>query len=188
MTYTSSELLTLVRQRLGLSTTRADASVAEWEGVDTDALLRQHMRSWYLHQLDTAPPALLSISEIARQCSLSAVGQSHHLILLPSDCRRVLAVQLQGWQRHVQPVCHDSPEGTLLLRRLASPYARPGTGCPSAIMMADGRIAVAPVDIPAIQSVRAIVDPGPDSYVLCPSLLDNIDFNATCFPQHSELI
>ena len=40
--------------------------------------------------------------------------------------------------------------------------------------MADGSIAVAPVDIPVVESLRAIVDPGPDTYILCPSLLEEI--------------
>lgn len=181
MTYTSSELLTLVRQRLGLGTTRADASVAEWEGIDTDAMLRARMRSWYLHRLDTAPPALLPVSEISRQCTLSAAGTSHHIILLPSDCRRVLSVRLQGWQCRVQPVSHDSAEGAMLLRRLASPYARPGTASPTAVLTADGRLTVAPVDIPVVESLRAIVDPGPDTYILCPSLLDGLFNEKTIF-------
>lgn len=174
MQYTSDQMLALWRQRLGLCTSRADAAVAEWEGVDTDTTLRQHMRSWYLRQLDTAPPALLPVSEISRQCTLSAAGSSHHLILLPSDCRRVLSVRLQGWQRSVHPERYDTPDGDRLLRRLASPFARPGTACPTAVMMADGSIAVAPVDIPVVESLRAIVDPGPDTYILCPSLLEEI--------------
>lgn len=174
MTYTSSEMLTLVRQRLGLCTARADASVAEWEGIDTDAMLLQRIRSWYLRLLDTAPPALLPVSEVARQCILSPAGSAHHLILPPSTCRRILSVRLQGWQRSVCPIPHDTPHGRMLLLRLASPYARPGTACPTAVLMADGSIAVAPVDIPVVESLRAILDPGPDTYTLCPSLLDDI--------------
>ncbi len=167
-------MLEIWRQRLGLCTTRTDASIAEWDGIDTDAMLLARMRPWYLHLLDTAPPALLPVSEAARQCTLSQSGSSHHLILPPSDCRRVLSVKMQGWQRSVQPVGHDMPEGAALLRRLASPYARPGTGCPTAVLMADGRIAVAPVDIPVVESLRAILDSGPETYTLCPSLLDTI--------------
>lgn len=167
-------MLAIWRRKLHLGCARTDASVAEFEGIDTDSLLLDRMRAWYLNLLDTAPPALLDVSELSRQCTISTVGSTHALILPPSGCRRVLSVKLQGWQQAVIPIPHHSPEGTALLRRLASPYSRPGTAAPTAVVMPDGSITASPVDIPIAESVRAITDPGPDTYTLCPSLLSTI--------------
>jgi len=174
MEYSSAEMLAIWRRRLHLGSSRADASVAEFEGIDTDALLLDRIRSWYLQLLDTAPPALLRVSETGRQCTLTMVGTTHALILPPSECRRVLSLKLQGWQRHVQPVTSDSAEGEKMLSRLASPYSRPGNGNPTAVLMTDGSITAAPVDIPIVESLRAVTDPGPDKYILCPALLQTI--------------
>lgn len=169
LTLTKSEMLALWRRVHGLDPLRADCTVEAVDGIDIDAWLEPKMRRWYLRQLDTASPALLPVRELARSCSVAATSSALSPVTLPDGVRRVISVKLQGWKRPVEPLAWV--DAAPRLARLASPFCQPGPCEPMAVIRADGALLVAPVKVPAVESLRAIIDPGPETYIIDETLL-----------------
>lgn len=175
-TYSSAEMLAIWRTRLGLQTSRTDASVVIFEGIDTDAHISRRMRLWYLDLLRTADPSLLPTADVARQATLSAFSPATRLISLPDGALRPLLVKMQGWISPVVPLAGEP--AARAIARLASPYAQPCTEAPLAACIT-ATLLVGPVETPVIESLTAVVDPGPDRYVLDESLLNTIPTQLT---------
>lgn len=169
LTLTKNEMLALWRKSHGLDTLRADCSVEAVDGIDIDAWLEPKMRRWYLNLLDTAPAHLVPVGEFGRSSSVTVTASPVGAIVPPAAVRRVLSVKLQGWQRPVVPVSEEEAAGRL--GRLASPFFRPGRNEPLAVVRADGTLLVAPVDVPVVESLRCVADPGEDVYQLDETLL-----------------
>ena len=169
-TYTDSQMLSLWMDRLDLNPIHTGCSIQTVEGLDTESEIRRRMRQWYLNLLDTAPPSLLPVSENAMGTALSSEGLFYR-VALPEATRRVVSVKAQGWLAAVAPLSAD--EAAARLGRIASPFGRPGNNSPLAVY-SDGALLVTPVNIPALDSLRLVLDPGPTVYTLDDSLLSTI--------------
>ena len=169
LSLSSSEMLALWRRALGFETLRTDCSVEAVEGIDIDAAISLRMRQWYLDLLDSADPDLLPVSDIAPQASLSQPqNDGSAIICLPENARRVLSLRLNRWMRYASPRTPDSVSDILAL--MASPYGRPGIYSPLAVLLPHA-LMVAPAQSDSIASLLAVIDPGPESYILDESLL-----------------
>ena len=170
--FSSSEMLAYWRRALGFDTSRPDCDISIYEGIDVDGIIRVRMRQWYLRQLDTALPCMVNHEDVASRCSMAP---SKHvadaaLITLPADARRPMSVKLSGWEVPA-PVVTPS-EAAQRIKRMASPFGRPGCCDPLALKTEAG-IEVYPAR-GTLQSLRAVVDPGEDLYILDEFLLETI--------------
>lgn len=158
------------RTALGIDTHRADSSVVRVDGIDLDAHIALRMRAWYLDLLDTAPLDRLELSDIAPAVTAHNEGRTLTAIL-PDVCRRVADIRLEGWERSVAPITDSRAETALAMA--ASPYAAPGCAEPVAVL-SGRRLICCPGGTGRIASLRAVVDPGPETYILHESLLASI--------------
>ncbi|MDO4319692.1 MAG: hypothetical protein Q4C34_03880 [Bacteroidales bacterium] len=170
MIYTKSQMLSLWRNALGIDTLRSDMTLSRVDGIDIDAYIGRRMRLWYLGLLDTAPLDRLTLTDIAAGVTAVADGCCAR-IDLPDGCRRVASVALAGWQRAVGPVGGD--EARRVMARAASPYTLPGI-CEPAVVACGRSLLCMPATTPTVASLMAVIDPGPESYVLDESLLATI--------------
>ncbi len=170
--FSETEIITLWRRVLGFDPTRTDCTVEAVDGIGIDEWIRPRIRQWYLNLLDTAPARLLPVNEFGRAAGITVMGHSIALITTPDSARRVISLKLQGWSRAIVPVAESLASDQLA--RLASPYGKPGNGNPLAVIRADGSILAAPVDIPVVESLRAVADTSPGTYTFDESLIASI--------------
>lgn len=176
MTYTEHDMLAIWLRVLGLEPAQAGADVtARSDGIDLRAYLRRAMRSWYLHQLDHAPLASLTVSDVRGEAEglFGLLPRSTEIgrLDVPERWRRICSVHVHGWQRPVEPV--PAARAAAALGRLASRYSMPGPAEPLAVLT-PGALICAPVGRPAFESLMVVADPGPDIYTLHESLLETI--------------
>ncbi len=173
MIYTQQEMLDIWRRCMGFDIIRNDCTIDTFDGIDTDATLIELIRQWYLTLLDTADPRLLPVEDIASQ--LSPVEYSPEIICLelPDTCRRVTEVYSSDWIAPIAPADADDALIKMRFARMASPYARPGLGSPLAAVRSRNLI-LSPCSSDSILSVKAVVDPGENSYILDKTLLSTI--------------
>ncbi len=169
--YTQSQMLALWRRALGFDTLRTDCSIEVFDGIDLDTVILERMRRWYLGLLDTADPSLLPISEIATSLVPEAAGSIGVSMQLSEIHRRIVAVHAASWNYAVAP--SEPDYAAMRLQFSSSPYARPSSGSPLAWVRA-GVLSLAPCKLGEALSIRAVVDPGPDMYILDDSLLSTI--------------
>lgn len=173
--YTRDDMLKLWRTRAGLEPSRTDCRIEIVEGIDADAFIEPAMRAWYLRLLDTADPALLPVDDVHHDISLT-VCPGHEAVEgeLPSSVRRLLEVRMTGWLNSAIPC---TPVAQPRRHALAlNPYSAPGPTHP--LCSLDGRrICMRPFtdDGDVLVLARAVVDPGPDRYILDDSLLSTIE-------------
>lgn len=169
--YTRDDMLRLWRTRAGLEPVRTDCRVEMVEGINADTFIEPAMRAWYLRLLDTADPALLPVDDVHNEIRLvltptrdAATGT------LPPRVRRLLEVRMTGWLNPARPC---TPETAQRRHALAlNPYSAPGASHP--LCSVDGRrILLMPFleDGDVLVEARAVVDPGPELYILDDSLL-----------------
>ena len=164
-------MLRLWRIAAGLEPLRADCTVEIIEGIDTDAMIRHHMRAWYLKLLDTAPVQLLPVADIAPDLHLAHAPGGAATATLPSRARRLIDIRLSSWMQPAIP--HADPAATL--RLAVNPYCAPGPHSPACT--ATGRhllLTPARADTDTVVRAMAVTDPGPDAYILDETLLHTI--------------
>ncbi len=171
ITLTHHQMLAEWRRVLGLAPALTGCTVEIVGGINLEPDISRAMRIWYLAQLDTAPLHLVPHRDIASQATLIR-GQQLARVSLPASVRRVVSVRLSGWHAAAAPVAADTAAPRIA--RLASPFGRPGNAQPLAAFLPEG-LAVAPAAPDAVvESLIAVVDPGPETYVLDESLLATI--------------
>lgn len=169
-TYTKSQMTAIWRSALGIDTLRADMTLSRVDGIDTDTYITRQMRLWYLNLLDTAPVERLALTDISAEAKAATDGDTVR-VTLPENCRRTVCIRLAGWQRAAAPLTGEAAAQTAA--RAASDYAAPGVCEPAVI--AEGRTLVCmPASSPTVTSLMAVIDPGPELYVLDESLLATI--------------
>lgn len=166
-------MLKLWRNAAGLEPLRVDCTVERVDGIAIDAVIEPRMRAWYLHLLDTAPPAMLPVSDVAQAIRLEPAGASGAATAqLPGQVRRLLELRLGSWRSHAVPCI---PQEQPRRHRLAlNPYSAPGAAHPLCTL--SGRcIRVMPFSAgdEAVYAT-AVTDPGPETYTLDESLLSTI--------------
>ncbi len=154
-TLTKAEMLNLWRYARTAEPLRLDCTVNRTEGTDFDAMLTEEMRAWYLTQLDEAPEEMLAPEEVASEAETSGLYGATH-VKLPDSARRILRLRFAGWDAATVP---DSDP--MIVRRMASnPYCRR----PMAARISPREVIVCGAK-GALESVTAIVDPGPEIYI-----------------------
>lgn len=172
--YTKSEMLAHWRRAFSLDASNAGVDIESFEGIDSTAELLVRMRAWYLNLLDSAPLHLIPVESLSLTASLRQ-GAVLARAQLPAATRRVVWVEHDSWLAGTVPL--PAEKATHALRRLASPYARPGEGEPIAVTYRN-YVDFAPAPSLTI-NVRAVVDPGPEVYELDDSLLPTTDMAQT---------
>jgi len=162
----SDEMLKLWRLNCALLPLREDCVVERADGIDIDSLLSRRMRDWYLNLLDTAPVNLLEVSDIALQVAPRPISDGSVEIELPERCRRVVEVELIGWNRPATIV--HSLQLPVVTWQL-NPYAMGSPENPLAVLYDSAlRLYSAPLsdDPPRLASLKCIIEPDDGYYRL----------------------
>lgn len=168
---TKEEMLKRRRIAGGFEPLRTDCTVEDTAGVDINAVLESELRAKYLHLLDHGPVEMLAADEVAASTAVTDYVDGGSLLEVPPECRRVLSVRLSGWLREA-PVLPDG-EYARVLALQRNRFTASGSASPVAVCCPDGRIAAWP-GAPHAQEVTAIVDPGPDTYILDDAALPDL--------------
>lgn len=127
---TESEMLALCKRVMNLEPAARDCVVERYDGIDLDALILTHARTWYDRLLMEAPAALLPTDDLKDLVSLTDCGQGVVQAHLPECCVRPLEVQLQHWEHSVTSfVSAGDCEAQLQL----NPWTRGGLHHPVAV-------------------------------------------------------
>lgn len=170
ITLTKDEMLQRLRVLAGLDSLRADCTIEYTDGIDVDAMLEIKLRAWYLGLLDSAPASLLAPADITSVAAVEDDAPAEGCrVTVPGMCRRAFDIRLGGWLRAV-PVL-PAANADQVLRRQLNPYTRATAASPVAVAApggADGAMGGI-LAWPAAADVcllTAVVDPGPDKYVM----------------------
>lgn len=101
-----------------------------------------------------------------------AAGSRSASVSADQSVRRLISIRLSGWERAATVVSRC--EAARFLKLEENRYSRAGTASPSAIIDEAGKVTVTPATGITVVSALAIVDPGPDNYVLDERALDTI--------------
>ncbi len=181
VTFSATEMLRLVRLHGGLGHQRADCDIEQTDGLSPDTIIAGRLREWYLGLLDTAPLTMLSPTDVADKASIAPVslGESGSAIITaPENCRRITAVKLSGWHNTAPVLPHSELDHTARLQE--NPYTRADEYNPVAVALPDrNRVRIWPSLSDAvlpqrIQTLTAVVDPGPEAFTFDESALAGI--------------
>ena len=179
ITLSADEMLQLCRKLLHLDPLpSADVTITPTFSLDVDDLLAQRLRAWYLSLLTTLPLEQLPLVDIAQRLTL-AIPQSPlspATVTIPPDVLRIHSIRLASWQRPAAVVPDTHP----VVATLDSPYAPARSAAPVAVERTPSLISLHSPHhsgIDSITSCLAVIDPGPQSFILTPhiqSLLNTI--------------
>lgn len=169
--YSKAEMLELWKRRHLLVSPRTDGVVTRHDNVEVDAMCIEAMRLRYVELLATAPVRLLVPQDVALNAKLARTYQGTGYLTVPDNVVRVLWVKLSGWERAAQVT-----EADPALRRLeGNRYACGGVAAPVAVTRSKGAVELFALpysqSLPLVESVTAVVDPGPELYVMDEELL-----------------
>lgn len=119
-----------LKKLAGYTSLRDDCSVERFDGINLDAVLGPRLQEDYLRWLDGADPDMLRLEDVRTRAVLTS-QQGVTVLTLPDDCRRLVAVRLDGWQRRAEII--DADGGDVRLRRIGNEFALPGVEHPLAI-------------------------------------------------------
>ena len=114
-------MLALCKRVMNLEPAARDCVVERYDGIDLDALILTHARTWYSRLLIEAPATLLPTDDIKDLITLVDCGQGVVRAHLPECCVRPLEVQLQHWEHSVTTFA--SPQDGLAQLQL-NPWTR----------------------------------------------------------------
>ena len=126
-------MLSQWRMRRALEPLRSDCTVERIDGIDIDTFLKMEMREWYLNLLDTAPPHLLTLTDIASSRPITFNDDHSATITLPPECRRVIGLYIDSSPLPLTLLKADSP----LAICQQNPFSRSGSTTPIAILHHD---------------------------------------------------
>ena len=170
--YTHSEMLNLWRARAGLDTRLAGCNIEAVEGFDADSAIAPRMRAWYLRLLDSAPAALLPVEDVSAEIMLVISASGSATASLPVRARRLLELRLASWRNPAVPVVHGEATRRQILA--LNPYSAPGAVAPMCAVAGRALRLMPAAHADKVARAMAVVDPGPDIYILDESLLNEI--------------
>ncbi len=169
--YSKADMLALWKRRHLLVSPRTDGAVSRHDNVEVDAMCIEAMRLRYVELLATAPARLLVPQNVAINAKLTRTYQGTGYLTVPDNVVRVLSVKLSGWERAAPVTDADAAQRRLEGNR----YACGGVAAPVAVARSKGVIELYALphsrSLPLVESVTAIVDPGPELYVMDEELL-----------------
>ncbi len=160
------EMLALWRRRRGLEPLHNDCAVTRTDGIDIDAYLRDEMKGWYMNLLDIGEERMLSPRDIARLTAVRPVEAGVSRVALPDGCRRVLSVELTGFD---SPAIVTTDVASPLVRAQGNPFARGARHRPVALVVSGGvmMLYTAPsAGVPRIERMMCVVEPDEGFYEL----------------------
>lgn len=161
ITLTPDEMLLHWRLYRAMEPLRADCEAERLDGLDTDEILRIQMRAWYLDLLDFGDPAHLAPVDVASRSVITPQDGGSAVITLPPDCRRLIDLKIEGWER---PARLTTPGTQLALEQL-NPYTRGNCHVPVAVVdRFRCRIYPHPAPDAKIERALAAVAPADGSY------------------------
>ncbi len=162
-TLTGDEMLDLWRNFHMAEPLRLDCVVERIDGPDLTAYLRSEMRAWYLNLLDRGDLRHVCPTDVASTALVS--GADLKTIEVSPSARRVLSVEFDEWGA---PVAINASEAEVRAAA-ANPFCRR----PLVAAIGPNRVLVAGAR-GSLKAVSALLDPGPDSYILDDSALSLI--------------
>lgn len=182
ITLSKSQMLERLRIAAGLEPLRADCKIEITDGIDVDAILLLNARARYLDMLDNADPRLLAPENLAPLASATSDAPAGGvMIALPTACRRVFHLRLEGWNKTIEILPHDQMTSTINRQknpfRKATPDRPVAVRCPGSdikIMAWPGAL------IPRIADISGIIDPGEDFFTLDEAAINDI------LPSHQQ--
>lgn len=173
--YTRDEMRQLWKRLRWLEPLRSDATVVRSDGTDLDALAESEMRLWYLSLLHEAPLEMLALTELASQASVRRLrgdgtqgwfpaGAALLEVTVPRGVIRLARFVMQG-QAMGPDIVEDpsDPRWRLGLNRF-----RRGMAPAAALWLRSSSVILlpAPADgsLPAVASLHAVADTGPEIY------------------------
>ncbi len=170
----------LERRRLagGLEPLRSDCSIEYTDGIDVDRLLEQDLRARYVWMLDHADLSCLAVEAVTGvKESIAPSGGTR--LRLPAACRRALVVEIEGWERSAKVL--PAAMFDKILSWQDNTFRAATARRPIAVSGSDGDIFAWPGG--QLITLKGIVDPGPEKYILDESglkyLLENGKGNTT---------
>lgn len=162
VTLTHEEMLAQWKLRRALLPLRLDCEVTRRDTVDVDRLAALEMRDWYLRLLDTAPVELTGVTDLAGEVAVTAVDDGTATVVLPPGCRRVVSVEMEGWER---PATVVADPASPVARLQTSRYSRGGAARPVAVVEGDTLRLYTPVNASArLVSLKCVTEPADGSY------------------------
>lgn len=181
LTLNESEMLSLwLLKRYGAEL-RDDCNVSRVMGIDLKKIAKTEMEVWYANLLMTADPDLLMNADLSAEVALQPAGENALRVYLPSSFRRLLDVEVAGWNAPARIVTDPAdPE----LRRMANPFAAPDVYRPLCLLEHNrltlyGRDGVSAY--PTLTRLFCVVAPPEGTYVFDASLISTIP-ELTDFP------
>jgi hypothetical protein len=109
ITLTQEEMLNRWRLYRAMEPLRSDCTAERSDGIDLDSILTMQMRAWYLDLLDCGDPRHVARTDVKERTTVTNMGDGSGLLTLPDDCRRLLALRMDGWERDARIVEPNSP-------------------------------------------------------------------------------
>lgn len=164
-------MLSLWRTGARLEPALSDASVERFDGYDVDGELRLAMRSWYLELLNHGSLELVPVTDISSRVNVKAGhAEGEWTVTLPPDVARVVSLAVDGFGP-VGLIDADSEDNNRAIEALANRFVRLGA-VPKAVFRPRCRqVTVYARQQPSIASLRAVVIPEDDTYILDESAL-----------------
>lgn len=163
LTLSTEEMLGVWKLKRYFEPLRSDCELTRTDGIDLNRLQLMEMREWYLNLLDKGDLSLLQVSDISRDVALKHLGDGSATITLPAECRRVIELKLDGWNRPAILVSPGSPIAALQ----QSPYSRGNVEEPVAITHCGYlHIYTPPSTTARIVTLKCVLEPAEGKYVI----------------------
>lgn len=170
----------LSRWRLlrGYEPLRSDHAASRRDGIDLDSLLLDEIRAWYARLLDEAPISMLAITDIASAITIEPCGDGSAIATLPDNCRRLLSITLEGWERPAVPIYEADSSAAKLLQRQTNPFSQSRSTAPVAFILPDRKVSLYSIpdgiSSPTVTAASAVTEPADGTFVFDSSALDTI--------------
>lgn len=155
---------------------RCDAAITRVDGIDLRGLSLIEARAWYVDLLDRGEAGYLSPEDIAAEVAVRPEADGVAVVALPENCRRVVAMRLNGREGEVELLRAD--DGSARRRSLGNPFSRGGRACPVAVVSADKRLTIYSLpgtEVPVIESLTCVMEPADGTFVMDDSALGLIN-------------
>lgn len=151
---------------------RSDCELERGDGADLSGLQLMELREWYLNLLDRGDLSMVRVSNIAKEVSLKSQSDGSATVALPAECRRVIEVKVEGWNRSAEPVTPDSTTAQLQ----ASEFSRGGCRAPVAVVH-NGylHLYTPPSASSRLETLKCVMEPSDGQYELDESALATIE-------------
>ena len=178
LTLSDTRMLGLWRSGAGLEPALDDASVERFDAYDVDGLLRSAMRAWYLDLLHSGPLDMVPVTDVAARVTVSpAGGDGVWRISLTPDIARIVELTFAD-VGPVPLIDADSDAARRLAEAFDNPFVRQSTTPRVILRNGERALTLWCAKQPDVASLRAVVVPEDDTYILDERALGQIPAKA----------